>query len=797
MSNRVRLVFAAAVATLAASTGLSAVFTDLGWLMPVAGGIAVVAVVNELSRRSRFAAGVGPIASAAAMLVYVTAIDTPDAAYGRLIPTSASLRALGDLARTGFTDIRSLATPVPTHRGLVLLAVVGLAAVELVVDLLAVTLRRAAIAGLPLLAVFALCTSVARHGVGWVPFALGASGYLWLLLADAKDRVGRWGRTLGSRAGEPTGEAGASEATRPHISWTDLDAAPSPLSALGRRVGATAIAVGLVLPLLVPGLHGGVPKHGGTGFGPGNGSSKVVALNPIVTLRDQLTSPKNQAVLQMTSSDPSPVYLRLTALDRFDGTTFSPSELSAPSGSHVNGSLNAPPVSGTVVQTKVSVSSLSVHWLPLPTQAESVRVDGDWHYDARSNTVFSARTTTKDLDYTVASVRNEPTADQLAAAAVVAPSDFAPYLALPSIPSDVVRLAERITASSPNQFKKAVAIQTFLTSPPFTYSTDVPPSDSTNALANFLLKDHRGFCQQYAASMAVLARIAGIPSRVAVGFTHGEQKNDGTWVVTTHDAHAWPELYFPGYGWMPFEPTPRADGQAIAPAFAQPTTGNESPDTRSKQASGSKGPTPNANNTVNRVLQAYGPASDLPAVPPATHHASFPWWIVGIVLVVLAMAPGVARVLVRRRRRMQARHTVTRSQAAWAELRASAIDVGVPWSDDVTPRTSARLLATEVGLPETAAASLTRLVQAEERARYAPPSAPAGEEDLWPSVVAVHRALVAGRGPAGRLLIAAMPRSTLLGVRAGAGRVADLLDLADASGVRLRRWLRARVPRPA
>jgi hypothetical protein len=795
MSNRVRLVLAAAVATFAASSGLASVFADLGWLMPVAGGIAVVAVVNELSRRSRFAAGVGPIAAAAAMLLYITAIDTPNDAYARFIPTSASLHALGDVARSGFTDIRSLATPVPTHRGLVLLAVVGLAAVELVVDLLAVTLRRAAIAGLPLLAVFALSTSVARHGVGWVAFTLSAAGYLWLLLADAKDRVGRWGRTLGSHTGEQAAEGDGSGVIRPHITWTDLDAAPAPLSALGRRVGVTAIAVGVVLPLLVPGLHGGVPKHGGTGLGPGNGSSKVVALNPIVTLRDSLTSSKAVPVLRMTSSDPSPVYLRLTALDRFDGTTFSPSELSAPSGSHVNGALNAPPVSGTAVQTKVSVSSLSVHWLPLPTQAESVLVHGDWHYDVRSNTVFSARSTTKGLNYTVASVRNEPTAQQLAGATEVPSSEFTPYLSLPAIPAAVVDLAHRITASEPNDFRKALAIQSFLTSPPFTYSTDVPASDSTNALADFLLRDKRGFCQQYAAAMAVLARIAGIPSRVAVGFTHGDRQRDGTWLVTTHDAHAWPELYFPGFGWMPFEPTPRTDGQAIAPAFAQPAADNGNAETPPKPGQSKTPPPPNVNNTINRVLQAYGPASDAPAVPP--HHTSFPWWVLGVVLAALAVAPGIARVLTRRRRRVRARHPATRSQAAWSELRASAIDAGVPWSDDVTPRTSARLVATEAGLPDDAAAALARLVQAEERARYAPPSAEPGDRDLWPSVVTVHRALVAGHGPGGRLLVAVMPRSTLLGVQAGASRVADLLDLADAAGVRLRRWLRSRVLRPA
>ncbi|HMC70686.1 MAG TPA: hypothetical protein VKJ07_16130, partial [Mycobacteriales bacterium] len=144
MTGRSRLSLQAAIATLAASSALAAVFVDMRWLFPVAGAIFVVAGVNDLARRTPLAAAFGPVLAAAAVLVYITAIDTGSEAYARVVPTSSSLAALGDLARSGFNDIRALAAPVPSHKGLVLLAVVGVAAVELVVDLVAVTLRRAA-----------------------------------------------------------------------------------------------------------------------------------------------------------------------------------------------------------------------------------------------------------------------------------------------------------------------------------------------------------------------------------------------------------------------------------------------------------------------------------------------------------------------------------------------------------------------------------------------------------------------------------------------------------------------------
>lgn len=783
MSGRGQLTATAALATFAASTGLLNVFADKGWVMPVAGGIALVAAVSELSRRTRFAAAVGPLLAAAAVLLYITWLDARPDAYAGFVPTGSSLRTLSDLARSGFTDVRSLATPVPTHRGLVLLSVVGLAAIALVVDLIAVTMRRAAVAGLPLLAVFALCTSVSRHGIGWIPFVLASSGYLWLLLTDAKDRVGRWGRTIGRNA--PT-----------RVSWTDTETAPSPLSVLGRRVGAAAIAIGIVVPLLVPGLHGGLPKHGnGPGSG-GHGSSKVVTVNPIVSIVNDLTSLPTSQLMRMTSSDPTPVYLRMTALDHFDGSSFSPSDLVSPSGSTVKGGIKAPPVNGTGETTTVSIGNLSVHWLPVPTQAENVDVNGDWHYDIPTNTIFSARNTTQDLRYSVSSIRNDPAASDLNAAPAVNPADYSNYLATPGVQSRVQALAATITAKASTPFAKAVAIQNYLTSPPFTYSTNVATGDSATALERFLFDTKTGFCQQYAASMAVLARLEGIPSRVAVGFTRGEQQRDGSWLITTRDAHAWPELYFSGFGWIGFEPTPRDDGQTVRPAFTE-TTKNPGKDVTPPLK---PAPSPRAStfrDQINRLLQdAQGPSRTVPTTK-TTHHTSSWWWLL-VALGVVAVAPASARAVARRRRRLLMHDPAQRAGAAWAELRAVAVDAGAQWSDAVTPRTAARMLTTDFAIGS-AADALRALVSAEEHARYAPSARSdqqtevhADSARLWSCVNDVRRALFAGRGAAARVASVVMPRSTMLGVHASAGRIADALDEMDRMAARVRRALRRR-----
>ena len=89
-------------------------------------------------------------------------------------------------------------------------------------------------------------------------------------------------------------------------------------------------------------------------------------------------------------------------------------------------------------------------------------------------------------------------------------------------------------------------------------------------LTDFLFHTKTGYCQQFAFAMAGLARLLGIPSRIAVGYTAGSRRANGTWKVTTADAHAWPELYFAGLGWIRFEPTPggpTGQGTATVPNY--------------------------------------------------------------------------------------------------------------------------------------------------------------------------------------------------------------------------------------
>ena len=130
------------------------------------------------------------------------------------------------------------------------------------------------------------------------------------------------------------------------------------------------------------------------------------------------------------------------------------------------------------------------------------------------------------------------------------------YLALPeTVPERVLALARDLTVSAESRYDRARAIERYLRRLP--YSLDVPaPPAGRDVVDTFLFDYRRGYCDYYASAMVVLARAVGLPSRLAVGYAPGTyDAAEGHYVVTEADAHSWPEIYFPSYGWVKFEPT--------------------------------------------------------------------------------------------------------------------------------------------------------------------------------------------------------------------------------------------------
>lgn len=130
------------------------------------------------------------------------------------------------------------------------------------------------------------------------------------------------------------------------------------------------------------------------------------------------------------------------------------------------------------------------------------------------------------------------------------------YLDLPpDLPGRVKALAIELTASEPTPYDRARTIEEYLRKFPYTLDVPRPPSDR-DLVDYFLFDLKKGYCDYYASAMVVMARAAGIPARLAIGYASGTYNiNSNRFVVTQADAHSWVEVYFPGIGWVPFEPT--------------------------------------------------------------------------------------------------------------------------------------------------------------------------------------------------------------------------------------------------
>jgi hypothetical protein len=130
------------------------------------------------------------------------------------------------------------------------------------------------------------------------------------------------------------------------------------------------------------------------------------------------------------------------------------------------------------------------------------------------------------------------------------------YLQLPALDPRIPALADKITAGAQNEYDKAANIEAYLIAH-YAYTLDLSGPRAQDPLANFLFVRRSGHCEYFASAMVVMLRAEGIPARYITGFLPGEYNDvGGDYIVRESDAHAWVEAYFPGYGWMTFDPTP-------------------------------------------------------------------------------------------------------------------------------------------------------------------------------------------------------------------------------------------------
>jgi transglutaminase-like putative cysteine protease len=297
--------------------------------------------------------------------------------------------------------------------------------------------------------------------------------------------------------------------------------------------------------------------------------------SPLVDLNARLHQLSQQEVFTVQTDHPT--YYRLTSLSTFSGSGWSLDDTYRPVASDLRAAdtttdaLPPDPGPSTTVTATFHISALQSLWLPVPYRPVRVTGVGGLRWSAAAGSVITDKQTSNGLTYTVTSQVPDATPAQLRASPRVDTSDPAlrKYTELPSnIDPRVRALAAQIVSGAHTPDDEALAIQNYLLGPLFHYSLDVPADQSQNALVDFLFNTRAGFSQQFAGAFTVLAREVGLPSRVAVGFTEGTKDGQGVYHVTDADAHAWPEVWFNGVGWVAFEPTPGFGNSKEAPTTA-------------------------------------------------------------------------------------------------------------------------------------------------------------------------------------------------------------------------------------
>ncbi|WP_124267816.1 DUF3488 and transglutaminase-like domain-containing protein [Streptomyces sp. ADI96-02] len=765
MSGRTRLALGGGAATLLAGGALLPLVEGAGWFVQAALLLAVQSGVGALARRLSAARSLTIACQALVTLGLLTLLFARDDALLGLVPGPQALMRLGELLVAGGEDVGTYSIPAPATDGIRLLVVGGMVLIGLAVDALAVTFRSAAPAGLPLLALYSVAAGLTDGGAAWPFFVLAAAGYLLLLLAEGRDRLSQWGRVFGGGSSRFPGRANG-----------PAGGGTSPPLRTGRRIGAVALGLALVAPAALPALDGGLLADRGPGNGKGSGGGTISAVNPLVSLQNNLNQPEDREVLtyRTNAEDPQGLYLRILALDEFNGSewrsstrrlTDVPDRLPQPTGLGRD-------VAVTEIRTNFSASpSYRQTYLPLPYPATEVGVDGRWRYEPEGRTLVGDEgQTTRGAQYEVGSLIVEPTAAQLAAAGPPPQDVVNEYTRVPdSLPRVVAETARSVTQGAANAYEQAVRLQDwFAVQGGFRYDTSVASGTGSSAIARFL-RDKEGFCVHFSFTMAAMARTLGIPARVAVGFAPGTLKADGSTSVGLRDAHAWPELYFEGAGWTRFEPTP---SRGSAPSYTVPETPSGS---ASDPAQPSEDPSAEPSSTPSTVEScppqggrgqcgaSAAPGASAPSGPGSSLGSVLMAVLVAALVPAVPLLPLLLRIRIRNRRLGSFGRTpadaAARTLAAWREITDSAWDHGIAPDGSLTPRKAAARIVRAGGLDVAAAEAVHRIAGSVEQVLYAPEPRPAPGQTQ--DVLAVRAGLWASARRGARLRATLLPRSAI------------------------------------
>lgn len=285
--------------------------------------------------------------------------------------------------------------------------------------------------------------------------------------------------------------------------------------------------------------------------------STTTELSPLVSMRAQLKGNNND--LMFIAKTEKAQYFRVGVLNRFDGDTWSyDSKYSKDTDQPVFGREFSP------ANAQFEIRGLEPKFLPTIynttyTSSRELKI-------LENSTVFS-----KDANVTTYSIDANVPSDSLSEAQIKltsqkTPTELDDYLLIPkNFDPKIEELTRSIAKNKSSVYEQVTSLKDYFTNGQFTYSTDVDYTSSQKSMSEFLDKKI-GFCEQFAATYAAMARSIRIPSRVIIGFSPGAPDANGAFNVKAKQAHSWVEVYLSGVGWITVDPTPAGDLPGQAPS---------------------------------------------------------------------------------------------------------------------------------------------------------------------------------------------------------------------------------------
>lgn len=712
----------AALASLASMLSITTLVLTQTWYARAVWFVVVAVGLGVLVRRfvSRSGWVVLPVQVLGVLLMATWQYAGSTTWYG--LPTRSTVGRFAEVFTLFGTTVATSAAPLLANVGVeVTLALIG-AGLAIVVDGLAVTRGAPAAAGLPLLTAF--LAAAANSGSAMPPAYFVIAALAWLLMLGRHAQVGMRGW--------------ASTAARPMapISGSDLDSAPElGFGTIARRLGAIGLVAAVALPAVLPHLPPRYLLDGLASGGQGGHGVGKVGFNSTLDVGLSLTTGGTGTILTYRTTAPSAVPLRVLAATAYDGTNWSRPAPTLGRSAQLDLADSVVRSEHTVV---VESNALDAPALATPQPILSADLNGvGWQVDETTSdvnvqtrpnsysTTYLAPALTADLLRN--GVDGEPGSDRLPSTRAITAA-----LALePRSESAVRAVTTTVIAGTTTRYDAAVAIQEWLRSTGgFSYSLTLPVAPAVNGVTldpiSAFLQTKVGYCVQFSSAMVMMARSAGIPARMAIGFLPGSQ-DGGLWTVTAADAHSWPELYFPGAGWVRFEPTPSVR-TGPAPSWTLPTP-----------LPGSK-PTSTARSTEDPIDRATrDPQNDADKATTATTELDVPildrvlGWVVQLPhllllimgLVVLgALVLPVTALLLRRVRSRRGGPPSEVIEAQWEQFTGELTDLGITTPGGGTLRDSQAHFVRAGYLAEPARQSLATVVDTVELARYARPGTP-------------------------------------------------------------------------